>query len=309
LHVHRATLSFWTLLDTSRRFAWIAIVVSAVLFGGCQGRDTDATPTSPSPATPSPGAPVRYAALGASDATGVGASVVCIPFTACEMGTGYVPVLVRQLRATREVTLLNLGIPGAVLSPTIYEIARRFGRDVPASFVDREMPFVPGDSTLVTIFGGANDVNALGDAIERGAAGGDLRGYIDAQVRAFGADYDRLVRGVRDRAPGALILILNVPNMAALPYTANYSQQRRQVLQYISTGFSREANRQAGSGVIVIDLMCDGQVYDRSRFASDGFHPNDSGYAYLADRLLAVVNGAPSSTASACGPMTVVSPL
>jgi lysophospholipase L1-like esterase len=213
------------------------------------------------------------------------------------------------MRATREVTLLNLGIPGAVLSPAIHEVARRAGRDVPANFVEREMPFVAPDSTLVTIFGGGNDVNALGDAIERGAAGGDVRGYIDVQIRSFGVDYDRLVRGVRDRAPGAFVIVLNVPNMAGLPYSANYSQQRRQILQYISAGFSREANRQAGGGVTVLDLMCDGQAYDRSRFWSDGFHPNDSGYAYLAQRLLAIVNGASSSPAGACGQMTLVPPL
>ena len=55
---------------------------------------------------------------------------------------------------------------------------------------------------------------------------------------------------------------------------------------------SREANRQAGTGVSVLDLMCDAQVYDASRFSSDGFHPNDAGYAYLAQRLQAIVNGA-----------------
>ena len=208
-----------------------------------------------------------------------------------------------------DVTLMNLGIPAAVLSPAIHNIAQSNGRYVPANFVDREMPFVPGNSTLVTIFGGGNDTNALGDAIEKGAAGGDIPGYIDTQVRAFGGDYDRLVRGVRERAPNAFIIILNLPNMAALPYAAQYSQQRRQVIQRISVGFSREANRQAGSGVQVVDLMCDGQVYLPSRFSSDGFHPNDAGYAYLAERLLAVANGGSFPVASSCSQMAVVPPL
>jgi len=287
-------------------YALVALTIT-IVFGGCDNVDTLRSPTAPSPvAPPAATAPVRYTAIGASDANGVGGTVVCAPFTECENGTGYVPVLARQLRATREVTLLNLGIPGSVLSPAIQQIARQHGRDVPGNFVEREMPFVASNSTLVTVLGGPNDVNALADAIEKGAAGSDVRGYIEAQVRAFGADYDRLVRGVRDRATDAFIIVLNVPNLAGLPYAANYSLQRRQVLQAISVGFSREANRQAGSGVVVLDLMCDASVYDSSRFSSDGFHPNDAGYAHFATRLLNLVNGAASAPAGACGQMTLV---
>jgi lysophospholipase L1-like esterase len=295
----------------SSRVVVSAVAVSTlVLVGGCGLFGDDESPTGPStPAPPAPSAPVRYTAIGASDAIGVGATVVCVPFTPCENGTGYVPVLARHLRTSREVTLTNLGIPGAVLSPAIHQIAQAQGRDIPANFVDREMPFVPANATLVTIFGGANDTNALGEAIERGAAGNDLRGYIAAQVRAFGADYDRLVRGVRSRAPEAFIVVVNVPNMAGLPYATGYSQQRRQVLQAIAVGFSREANRQQADGIAVLDVMCDPQSYDRARFSGDGFHPNDAGYAALADRLLGIANGARPPVPSQCSQTTLVPPL
>jgi lysophospholipase L1-like esterase len=249
---------------------------------------------------------VRYAALGASDANGVGGSVPCLPFTACENGTGYVPNLARLLRTSREVTLLNLGIPAAVLSPTIYGLGRRYGRDIPGNFVEGELPFVPPDSTLVTVLGGPNDVNVLGDAVNQGAAGSDLKGYLDSQIRAFGSDYDRLVQGLRSRAPSAFVIVINVPNMAALPYSSGYPLPSRQVLQYVSAGFTREINRQAGSRVVVLDTMCDSQAYAASAFAADGFHPNDSGYTYLAERLLSVVNSSASSAAASCGQMTIV---
>ena len=298
-------------MNLFRVFAY-AMVMSAcsIVFAGCGLFDKDESPTAPSaPTAPAANAPVRYTAIGASDAVGVGASVSCLPFAPCENGTGYVPLLARRVGASREVTLTNLGIPGAVLSPTIYQIAQANGRDLPANFVDRELPFVPTNSTLITIFGGGNDTNALADAIDRGAAGNDLRGYIANQVRAFGADYDRLVRGARSRAPEAFIIVVNVPNMAGLPYAANYSVSRRQVLQAIAVGFAREANRQAGAGVVVLDVLCDPQVYDRGRFSSDGFHPNDAGYAYLADRLLAIVNGAVPPVASSCSQMSLVAAL
>lgn len=290
-----------------------AVVYAAITIvsAGCNLFEKVGSGSSPTaPTAPAPTAPIRYAALGASDANGVGASVVCAPLTTCDNGTGYVPLLAQRLRTNREVRLTNLGIPASVLSPTIQQIAQAHGREVPANFVEREMPFVPSDATLVTILGGPNDVNALGDAIQRGAAGStDPKTYINTQVQAFGTDYDRLIRGVKSRAPEAFIIVLNVPNLAGLPYSANYTPLQKQGLQAISVGFSREANRQAGSGVVVLDLMCDPQTYERSRYSSDGFHPNDVGYAYMADRLLAIVNGATPGVSSSCAQMTLVPPL
>ena len=277
---------------------------------GCDVLTRLTSPTTPAPSPvgpPAANAAIRYTAIGASDANGVGASVACIPFTECENGTGYVPVLARRLRTSHEVTLINLAIPEAVLSPAIQAIARANGRDVIANFVDRELPFVPTNSTLVTILGGPNDTLALGDAIEKGAGGTNVRGYIDTQIAAFGADYDRLVKGIQERAPNAFIVILNMPNLAGLPFGVNAGQPRRQLLQAISVGFSREANRRAGTGVVVVDLMCDPTIYERTRYSSDGFHPNDAGYAYVAEnKLLPVVNGGSSSPASSCGQMTLV---
>jgi lysophospholipase L1-like esterase len=234
--------------------------------------------------------------------------VPCLPFTACEDGTGYVPVTARQLRASREVTVMNLGIPASVLSPAIEAIARQIGREVTGNFVDRQMPFVPANSTVVTISGGVNDANAIGEAIEKGAAGAGVAQYLETQTRAFGADYDRLIQGVRNRARNSFIVVFNVPNLGAMPYAAPYPLAHRRVLQTISVAFSREANRQAGQGIVVMDVMCDQALYAPSNFARDGFHPNDAGYAHIAARLAAIINGGPSVPATACAAMTAVPP-
>ncbi len=297
------------MLDVRQPVLGILIGVSLAGCGLFEKGESPAGPSAAASAPPAPGAAIHYAAIGASDANGIGSTAPCAPFEACSNGNGYVPVLGRALRINREVTVTNLGLPGAVLSPAIEQLARQYGRDVTGNFVDREMPFVPRDANLITVFGGGNDVNAVTEAVERGAGGSNVRGYIDSQVRAFGADYDRLIRGVRDRAPGAFVIVINVPNFAALPYASGYSEQRRQVMQYTSAGFSREANRQATSGVVVLDLMCDAQAYDRSRFSSDGFHPNDAGYAYLAQRLVTIAGGTASPPAATCGQMTIVPPL
>ena len=288
----------------------LAFALLGTAGAGCGLFGDDSSPTAPSSVVrPQPGGAIHYTAIGASDANGIGASVPCVPFAPCENGTGYVPVLARQLRVSREVTLVNLGIPASVLAPSMETLARQSGRDVTGNYIDRQMPFVPRESTLVTIFGGVNDANALGDAVAGGAAGTNIPEYIATQARLFGVDYDRLVQGVRSRAGGAFIIVINVPNLAAMPYAAQYPLAHRRVLQAISLAFSREANRQAGNGLVVMDVMCDSGIYDPGRFAGDGFHPNDAGYAHIASRLAAIVNGAATTVPPSCASMTVVPPL
>jgi lysophospholipase L1-like esterase len=278
--------------------------VSAALLCGCSKSES---PTSPSVITPpAPAAAIHYSAIGASDANGVGSTVPCLPFTACENGTGYVPVTARQLRTSHEVVVMNLGIPASVLSPAVEAIARQIGREVTGNFIDRQMPFVPTDSTVVTISGGVNDANAIGEAIEKGAGAAGVTAYIETQARAFGADYDRLIQGVRARARSSFIVVLNVPNLAAMPYAAQYPITHRRVLQAVSVAFSREANRQAAGGIVVMDLMCDSTLYAAANFARDGFHPNDAGYAHIASRLAAIINGTPSVPAASCAAMTAI---
>ena len=293
-------------MHTLRSFATALVpLLLAVLATGCELLNR--TPTGPSPVEPpAPAAPVHYTAIGASDANGVGSSAPCVPFDPCPNGTGYVPTLARQLRTTREVTLTNLGIPASVLSPAVQAVGRQHGRDVTGNFVDGQMPVVPSATTLVTIFGGGNDANVVGDAMEKGAAGNDVAGYIERQAQAFGADFDRLITGVRGRAPNAFIIVINVPNMGALPYSARYPIEHRRVLQMLSVAFSRQANRQARSGVVVLDAMCDPATYDPSHYSADGFHPNDAGYAHIAARLAAIVNGGGSTASSSCSAMTAV---
>ncbi len=285
----------------------------ALLLPACNLVDklTNKLPVGPTPVAPPSGSqPIRYAALGASDAVGYGGTVVCVPLTACPNGTGYVPVLARRLQATRTVTVVNIGLPAAVLSPRIETLGNQYGRGIPGNIIDREVPFVPSDSNLVTVFAGANDTSAIGAAMAGGAGTSDPRAYIQSQAQAFGSDYRTLLAGVRARAPGAYILLMNLPNMSQLPYAQRYTSDERRALQQISVGFSREISGLAGAGVGVVDLMCDAPVYDASRYSGDGFHPNDPGYAHLADLLQnAITAGGASPPPASCPQMTVLPPL
>lgn len=276
-------------------------LLAGVASAGCS-KSGSSSPTQPSTSTK-----IVYTAIGASDAVGVGSSVPCALFSPCPDGTGYAPVLSRRLSETRQVTYSNLGIPAAVLSPELQQLGLQYGRTIPANFIQGEMPFVPRDTTLVTIFAGGNDANTIGTAVENGAGGTDPTGYIDRQVRAFGDSFDVLLRGIRDRAPGVRIVVANLPNLAGLPYAAGMSQVRRQGLQRIAVGITRDVlNRRNGGDVTVVDLMCDARSYDGGNYSSDGFHPNDTGYAFMADVLYRGVQGVSSSLPSSCPQMEIV---
>ncbi len=294
---------------TSRRvtssFAALA-VAAGLLAGGCGSSKSN--PTSPSP-PPTAGSAVVYSALGASDAAGVGSSAPCMLFAECPDGMGYVPRIVRDLKTKGStVRLQNLGIPAAVLSQRIQTLGEQYGRTIPANFIEQEMPFVLRDATLVTVFAGANDVNAIGAAVVGGAGGSDPNGYVDQQVRAFGDDYKVLLDGIRARAPSARIVVANLPNMGTMPYASGYSASRRRLLQKASVGITTQViNPLAGQGIPVVDLMCDSRYITKSYLSSDGFHPNDSGYAALAaDFLEAIRSSSAPAPPSSCNQMTAV---
>ena len=185
------------------------VVVALLVVSGC---NSSKSPTDPTPTNPNT---ILYTAIGASDAIGIGASVPCLPLTPCPQGTGYVQTLERQLHTgANAVTLLNLGIPGTVLSPATQSLGNSIGREIFGNMLEREVPFVQRDATLVTVFAGGNDVNTIGAALDAGLGGLNPAGYVQTQIDNFGRDMRSLMTGVKDRAPTARIVILNLPNLA-----------------------------------------------------------------------------------------------
>lgn len=285
-----------------KRRVWLSLL-STVLLAGCGLIKNDNEPTPP----PTPANVVNYTAVGASDAIGYGGSTPCIPFTDCPNGTGYVQTVARRFTGDgKTVTLLNLGVPGSVLGPGIEAIGNGLGRGIPGNFIEEELPFVSTSATLVTVFAGGNDGNTIGAAIKAGLGGTDQTAYIDAQKAGFGSDMKKLVAGIKTKAPNARIVILNLPNLAGMPYAAGLSLTEKRVLQQIAVGFSSEINAMQTQGALVLDLMCDAGFYQPGIFSSDGFHPNDLGYARIADLVYAAArNGTVTAPKSSCAQMSL----
>jgi lysophospholipase L1-like esterase len=287
-------------------FPIVAVTVTALLCASCSAGSK--TPSSPSP-PPQPNSTVTYTAIGASDAQAIGSSVECpIPFADCPNGMGYVQVAARQLRAQGfTVNLTNLGIATATVGRDFQDLGNQNGHLVVANFIESEAPFASANSTLITIFGGANDVNVVTAAMGRGAGASDQAGYINTQIKAFGTDYTTLLSVLRARAVSARIVALNLPNMGAMPFLAGASAQQRQAAQLLSVGITKTAiNPLTAQGVIVIDMMCDPRSYQAPTYSSDGFHPSDTGYAWMAAEVVSAATTNYKSPQSTCTQMSLI---
>jgi lysophospholipase L1-like esterase len=283
----------------------VALCLLTLTAPACTNGDSPTAPSDP----PQPGSTILYSAIGASDVTGVGSSLICPPYTDCPNATGYAFVAARGLRSAGfTVNVTNHGIPTGVISRAFQDLAAQNGRTALGNFIDQEAPFVPKDTTLITIFAGANEANIITSALGNGAGGSDPAGYIDQQVRSFGDDFTRLMNALRAQAPGARYVILNVPNLAGMPFLAGALLSQRQAAQRASVRMTTTVvNALASSHTAVIDLLCDGRFYDRSNFSSDGFHPNDAGYAAIGSAIVTAATSAsfPAPSGS-CSQMTIV---
>jgi len=305
----RQSMTTFFHLDRESPILRIGLIAGCVaVMVGCNKLGIGDNPAAPTP-PPTTGSTIVYSAIGASDANGVGSSVLCVPFTDCPNGLGYVPVTVRQLKVQGyTVNHLNLGIATAVIGRGFQTLAQQYNHFVAGNFIEQEMPFVQTTATVVTVFAGINEVNVITAALGGGAGGSDPNAYIDTQVRAFGTDYATLVTGIKARVGAGTprIIALNPPNAGGLPYLARSTAAQRQAAQRIAVGMARAVNALTAQNVVVVDLMCDARSYLAANYSSDGLHPNDAGYAFIASEVVRAITSTYSAPQSSCSAMTIV---
>ena len=288
------------------------IVTCAFLLGiwlNTTGCDTlglgNSAPTAPS-GPPAAGSTVNYSALGASDAWGVGSTVICA--ADCSNGTGYVFVTERSLRNQGfTVNLTLLAVPTATIGADFQILGNQYGHTVLGNLVDFFAPFVTRDATVVTIFIGGNDVEVVMSALGGGAGASNQTAFIDNEVQAFKNDYNTLLSAVRARSSTARIVAINLPNFAGIPMHSSDPLLNRQGFQRASVGMTNVINALTAQNVLVVDLMCDPRFYLSSTYSSDGFHPGDAGYALLSSLVVQAINSSSYPTpAASCSQMNLV---
>lgn len=267
------------------RIAGLLGVCLAAAVSACRDAATPVSATVP----PDPGSILVYSVLGTTDAVGFGSSKPCPLLEDCD-GNGYAWVAARQLRTQGfTVTLTSLGIPGAVVGPAVQDLAQRAGRnDIVVTLIDAAMPRLRQTANFVTLSAGANDVNVIWSAVQRGLGGGNQTAFIDQQVAMVASEFATLRRGVRENAPGARLVVLNLPNLAGLPYLAGAPLAQKQAVQRASIGVNAALN-DTSDYVRVVDLMCDPRSYVATNYSPDGLHPNDAGHANIAASIVAAL--------------------
>jgi lysophospholipase L1-like esterase len=284
-------------------------VLSALISWGCS---TNTNPTRTITLT-------TYTAVGASDAVGVGATQ-CVTAGSpampsppnCPGGNGYVPVLAGLLaNANTQVTLVDLGIAGAVIGPDLMSDTAACV-NAPGNFITNELPLVSAKSNIVTIFAGGNDTNAIvACAVGIAQGGGDPTAFINAEIAKFGADYAGLVQGIKNASPpGVTIVVANLPDLALIPRGQAQPAPVQALLQQVSVALDQTIiNPSAGVTVAaVVDALCQASSYNPNNFSPDGFHPNASGYALFATeyrgQVAAARAGNAAKPAASCPPYT-----
>jgi lysophospholipase L1-like esterase len=278
-----------------------ALVLSSSVIA-CGSSTSTTVSQDPQPPVP----PLVYVALGASDAVGFNASVSCDgPADAdgrqprqsepvdCPGGTGYVPLLAQSLGADQVV---NLGLTSAVIGPQVRSLNQ--GR-APADILTDQVPRIPADATLLTLWTGNNDTTQIALATATAVLQGeDAAPLIAQQVGIFGAEYQTLLTSIEQQAPNARLVVANIPNFALTPVGQSQPASIQLLLREISVAINQEViNPLAQQGIPVVDVGCAPFTYETSSFFpgpwADGFHPNDLGYARLAELFL---NGIQSPT-------------
>jgi lysophospholipase L1-like esterase len=307
-------------------FIALGFALCTAALGACSSSN-NSTPSAPPAAKP---LYLNYTAIGASDAVGYGATVPCAnptpasgaPATAdptcSEPGaSGYVPDIRTDLAHYGfAASLQDLGISGAVVGPDISALQEMAAPLCPAgtstgNFVQNELPKVNPAATFITIFAGGNDVNAILKGLSCGLGGATTTtqtAYITKEVTAFGQDFGELVGGVHKAAPGAIIVVANIPNFANVPYAFYISSnaavdlEAREALQGVSVAIDTDViNTVATDGIPVVDLQCNPASYTPSNFFTDGFHPDDAGYAALAAQFVQqALSSFPAAPQSSC---------
>jgi lysophospholipase L1-like esterase len=192
---------------------------------------------------------LTYVAIGASDTFGIG--------TGDPYNLNWASDLAREIGPRYH--LINLGIPGAIMSTAI-------GRELPIA--------LDMHPNLVTIYLGVNDIadNVL--------------------LSSYTHDLDMMLSRLQADAPGVRIAIANIPDLTLLPHFSSFDPQV--LLMRISIYNKAIVDSVQRHHIILVDLAAyNTEIKKHPEYLSnDGFHPNELGYSKLAELFYQVLQGA-----------------
>lgn len=224
-----------------------------------------------------------YVAMGDSITFGKGVGIDCQAFpthpvdieTYCPDGQSYVALVAKKLRqAGMAGKVMNLGINGA---------------QVPRVISD-ELPYLPADATLVTLYIGTNDSRLVRDP----------KVPVKTVIANYERGYDELLSMIHQKAPLARIVLINFPNQKGLagPFhltedvVARYDETSQAMDKFINDHYPNYA---------VVSTVCNPKSYDEALQFRGTVHPNEAGAVILANEITDVILAStPPVPPSAC---------
>jgi lysophospholipase L1-like esterase len=212
-----------------------------------------------------------YVALGDSITAGTGVVNNCKPFPTqpvdieeyCPDGTSYPILVAKALRSAGTAAhFLNLGIPGATVERILAD----------------ELPNLPADTSLVTIYIGTNDSRQFGPITE---SVGDIVGRYEQL-------YEKMLGAVREKAPRARVVLINIPNEEKVGVTYHLTDVQRERFGAISQAMDRFIDKHYPD-YAVVDTICDSRSYIIANRDKGSVHPNEAGAADLAGMVIKVL--------------------
>jgi lysophospholipase L1-like esterase len=233
--------------------------------------------TPGTPATPPPAG--LYVAMGDSITFGVGVKVHPVDVEVyCPNGKSYAVLVAKALRkAGIAGQFMDVGIGGAHVDRLINE----------------EIPYLPANATLITIYIGTND------ARPGAKPNHDAKYFIDLYER----QYEEMLKAVHAKAPKARIVLVNFPNQRYLNGSDSaykipeetlplYDEVSRTLTAFIDAHYPAYG---------VVDNACNPASYDWSMQSNLSVHPNEQGAAILAAAVVKVLStNTPPAPPSSC---------
>ena len=130
---------------------------------------------------------------------------------------------------------------------------------------------------LIFVMLGTNDSRQVKDA-----DGASKTAWDDADVGKYIADFEILLSSLKEKSPNAKFVMMNCPES----YVANYGQHFMHAVQKTAA----EAMKAKGYDIVLYDMYqftVDNMT--KNTHYADGLHPNDKGYAIMAEELATLV--------------------
>jgi acyl-CoA thioesterase-1 len=243
-----------------RRFV-AARIVAVLVVAGLTLSACGATPTSGTQPSPSAPGPVVYAAIGASETYGIGAT---------DRTRQAWPQVFTNEALPRSAVLYNFGIPGATTAQALHD-------EVPAA--------VAVHPTVVTVWLNVND-------LINGVAAPDYEAQLRQLLRALrrGGQARVLVANTPDLAqlPAYRACLPNAPAGApACLIPAGFMPTPQAVAAAVAAYNAAISEATKQEGAVLVDLhLSDSQISQHPEWISaDGFHPSTQGYAVIAKQF------------------------